>query len=306
MKRPVSSPVRVLAIVIAFLTLSIISSSCGKYNDDMSVQPNLKSPMSERDASAKMSSNPIGSFDCSTLTESALNNKYRAKAVAKYGAATGPWYDGLFAAHKSNPNAYSLNPAYAKIYNYKSQITLAIRNGSKDLLNSYCIDNSVGCNTQIFWSSYLKDAIDVYLNPIKSAISNDATLTAIEKGILNAVIQAYYDNFEDAVTYYATDGRSCFPDPSWYGSSNAYQADFFGGMGKIIRKIINIAATIITEVVENAVYGALMGLIVGVPFAGVGTLAAGAGGAVIGGFAGLVVGIDRCMKGNFVCLVSCI
>lgn len=218
---------------------------------------------------------------------------------------TGSWYDGLVAAYKSNPTAYSVNPAYSKIYNYKSQIIMAIQKGAKDLALSYCTDNTPGCNAQIFWSSYLKDAIDVYLNPIKTAITNDGTLTSLEKGVLNAVIQAYYDNFDEATNYYATDGKSCFPNPSWY-VYDSYQADFWGGMGKVIRKIINIAATIVTEVVNNAVYGAVLGLIVGVPFAGVGTLAAGAGGAAIGGFAGLVAGIDRCIKGNYVCLVSCI
>jgi hypothetical protein len=237
------------------------------------------------------------------LNENALNTKYRSKAIAKYGAVTGSWYDGLVAAYKSNPTAYSVNPAYSKIYNYKSQIIMAIQKGAKDLALSYCTDNTPGCNAQIFWSSYLKDAIDVYLNPIKTAITNDGTLTSLEKGVLNAVIQAYYDNFDEATNYYATDGKSCFPNPSWY-VYDSYQADFWGGMGKVIRKIINIAATIVTEVVNNAVYGAVLGLIVGVPFAGVGTLAAGA--AAIGGFAGLVAGIDRCIKGNYVCLVSCI
>lgn len=306
MKKLNTNPLHFLLVVFAFCTLSIIISSCGKYNDEVSPLSNSRTPEVENDAFAKLSYDNIGALDCSTLNENALNSKYRTKTIAKYGVAAGPWYDGLAAAYKSNPNAYSLNAAYSKIYNYKSQITTAIQKGAKDLLNSYCTDNTVGCNTQIFWRSYLKDAIDVYLNPVKTAISNDGTLTVLEKGILNAVIQTYYDNFDEAANYYATDGKFCFPDPSWYGYGDSYQADFWGGMGKVIRKIINIAATIVTEVVTNAVYGAVMGLIIGVPFAGVGTLAAGAGGAVIGGFAGLVAGIDRCIKGNYVCLVSCI
>ncbi|MGG7662205.1 hypothetical protein [Dyadobacter sp. BHUBP1] len=305
MKKPSINPFRFLFIVSLFAVTSIILSACSKYNDKVTPTSAAKTPAMENDAYAKLSQANFGSLDCSTLNENALNTKYRNKTIAKYGAATGPWYDGLVAAYKSNPNAYSFNPAYAKIYNYKSQITSAIQKGAKDLALSYCTDNTPGCNAQIFWSSYLKDAIDVYLNPIKTAVANDGTLTSLEKGVLNAVIQAYYDNFDEATNYYATDGKSCFPDPSWYGY-DSYQADFWGGMGKVIRKIINIAATIVTEIVNNAVYGAVLGLIVGVPFAGVGTLAAGAGGAVIGGFAGLVVGINRCIKGDYVCLVSCI
>lgn len=77
-------------------------------------------------------------------------------------------------------------------------------------------------------------------------------------------------------------------------------------MGKVIRKIINIAATMVTEVVEHAVYGALLGLIAGVPFAAIGTLPAAIGGAAVGGFVGTIAGINRCMKGGYVCLVSCI
>lgn len=294
-----------LFTVFAFFCSTILISSCSRYKEDVSPSTRLNASEAANDAYAKLSNDAFGSLDCSTLNESALNTKYRAKAVAKYGAASGQWYDGVAAAYKSNPNAYSFNPAYSKIYNYKSQIILAIQKGAKDLALSYCTTNTPACNAQIFWSSYLKDAIDVYLNPIKTAISNDGTLTALEKGILNAVVQTYYDNFDEATDYYATDGKFCFPDPSWY-AVGANQAEFFGGLGKVIRKIINIAATIVTEVVNNATYGAVMGLIVGVPFAGVGTLAAGAGGAVIGGFAGLVAGIDRCIKGNYVCLVSCI
>jgi hypothetical protein len=303
MKKSNTNPYRLLFTVFFFSAASIIISSCSKYNDDVSPSSTAKTPAVAADAYAKMSDNNFGSLDCSTLNEIALNTKYRNKAIAKYGAATGPWYDGVVAAYKANPNQYSLNQAYSKIYNYKYQITSAIQKGAKDLALTYCTDNTPGCNAQIFWSSYLKDAIDVYLNPIKTAITNDATLTVLEKGILNAAIQAYYDNFDEATNYYATDGKSCFPDP--YGD-DSYQVDFWGGLGKTIRKIINIAATIVTEIVNNAVYGAIMGLIIGVPFAGVGTLAAGVGGAVIGGFAGLVAGIDRCIKGNYVCLVSCI
>lgn len=306
MKKSNTDPFRLLLAVFVFFATSVIISSCSKYNDEVSPLSTLKMPVAANDAFAKLSYDVFGALDCSTLNENALNIKYRTKTIAKYGAATGPWYDGLAAAYKSNPNAYSLNPAYSKIYNYKSQITSAIQKGAKDLALSYCTDNTPGCNAQIFWSSYLKDAIDMYLNPVKTAISNDGTLTVLEKGILNAVIQTYYDNFDEATNYYATDGKFCFPDPSWYGGDGSYQADFFGGLGKVIRRIINIAATIVTEVVSNAIYGAVMGLIVGVPFAGVGTLAASAGGAVIGGFAGLVAGIDRCIKGNYVCLVSCI
>ncbi|GGM73310.1 hypothetical protein GCM10010967_01070 [Dyadobacter beijingensis] len=253
-----------------------------------------------------MSNDNIGSLDCSTLNENALNNKYRAKTVAQYGAAGGTWYDNLVASYKSNPNAYAFNPAYSKIFNYKSQIIQAIQKGAKDLFNSYCIDNTPGCNAQIFWSSYLKDAIDVYLNPIKTNISNNGTLTAIEKGVLNAAIQAYYDNFDEATNYYATDGKSCFPDPIWSGGDSSYQADLFGGLGKVIRKIINIAATIVTEVVEKSVYGALTGLILGAPIAGIGTVPAAIFGAGFGGFLGLVAGVDRCVKGGYVCLVSSI
>ncbi|WP_041735348.1 hypothetical protein [Dyadobacter fermentans] len=119
------------------------------------------------------------------------------------------------------------------------------------------------------------------------------------------MIQAYYDSFDETTNYYATDGKFCFPDPSWHGY-DSYQADFWGGLGKVIRKIINIAATMLTEIVENSVYGALLGLIGGVPFAGVGTLLAAAGGAAIGSFAGTIAGINRCMNGGYVCLVSCI
>lgn len=304
MKRVNINPLRFLMVVFAFCTTSVIISSCGKHNAEVPPSSFVKTPKVPSDAYAKLSYDNFGSLDCSTLNESALHNKYRNKAIAKYGAAAGPWYDNLVAAYKSNPNAYSLNPAYSKIYNYKNQITLAIQKGAKDLVLSYCTDNTPACNAQIFWSSYLKDAIDVYLNPIKTAISNDGTLTALEKGILNAVIQTYYDNFDEATDYYATDGKFCFPDPSWYGGTN--QAEFFGGLGKIIRKIINIAATIVTEVVEKAVYGALTGLILGAPIAGIGTVPAAAFGAVIGGFLGLVAGVDRCVKGGYVCLVSCI
>lgn len=305
MKKARVDPFRLLLAVFVFFAASVIISSCRKYSDEVTPSYTAKTPKVANDAYAKLSYDNIGSLDCSTLNEIALNTKYRNKAIAKYGAATGPWYDGLAAAYKANPYQYSLNQAYSKIYNYKYQITSAIQKGAKDLALTYCTDNTPGCNAQIFWSSYLKDAIDVYLNPIKTAITNDGTLTALEKGILNAVVQAYYDNFDEATNYYATDGKSCFPDPLWYGE-DSYQEDFWGGMGKVIRKIINIAATIVTEIVNNAVYGAVAGLIIGVPFAGVGTLAAGAGGAVIGGFAGLVAGIDRCIKGNYVCLVSCI
>ncbi|ACT95274.1 hypothetical protein Dfer_4071 [Dyadobacter fermentans DSM 18053] len=87
----------------------------------------------KNDAYAKLAQANFGSLDCSTLNENALNTKYRNKAIAKYGAATGPWFDGLVAAYKINPNAYALNPAYSKIYNYKSQITTAIQKGAKDL-----------------------------------------------------------------------------------------------------------------------------------------------------------------------------
>lgn len=305
MKNLNTNPLRVLWIVLLFSACSVVISSCAEYNEEVTPSSAPKSPQAVSDAYAKLSYDNIGSLDCSTLNENALNTKYRNKAIAKYGAATGPWYDGLVASYKANPNQYSLNQAYAKIYNYKYQITSAIQKGAKDLALTYCTDNTPGCNAQIFWSSYLKDAIDVYLNPIKTAITNDGSLTALEKGILNAVIQTYYDNFDEATNYYATDGKSCFPDPSWYGG-DSYQPDFWGGMGKVIRKIINISATIVTEIVEHAVFGALYGAILGAPFAGIGTIPAAAGGAAVFGFIGLIAGIDRCMKGGYVCLVSCI
>ncbi|SDG38862.1 hypothetical protein SAMN04487996_11856 [Dyadobacter soli] len=176
MKELNTNSYRLLFTVFLFCAASIIISSCSKYNDDVSPSTTAKTPAMATDAYAKMSGNNFGSLDCSTLNENALNTKYRNKAIAKYGAATGPWYDGLAASYKANPNQFSLNQAYAKIYNYKHQIT----------------------------------------------------------------------------------------------------------------------------------YGALLGLIAGVPFAAIGTLPAAIGGAAVGGFVGTVAGINRCMKGGYVCLVSCI
>jgi hypothetical protein len=75
------------------------------------------------------------------------------------------------------------------------------------------------------------------------------------------------------------------------------QANFLAGLGKAIRKAINIAGDRNCGV---ALYGAIL-----VPFAAV-TVPAAAAGAVVGGFIGLIAGIDRCMKGNYVCLFSCI
>jgi hypothetical protein len=164
--------------VFAFFAASIIISSCSKYNEEISPSSHFKTLEVVGDANAKLSSAALGTFDCSTLNQSTLTNKYRAKTISIYGADMGQWHNGLANSYKSNPGMFSLNPAYLKVYNYKSQIIMAIQKGAKDLASSYCTANTPACNAQIYWSSYLKDAINVYLNPVKAAISNDGTLSS--------------------------------------------------------------------------------------------------------------------------------
>ena len=79
MKKSDIHPFHFLLTVFAFCVASVIIYSCSKYNDEMSPSPTAKTPKVAHDAYAKLSYDNIGALDCSTLNESALNNKYRAK-----------------------------------------------------------------------------------------------------------------------------------------------------------------------------------------------------------------------------------
>jgi hypothetical protein len=293
-------PFRVLLVVFFYCFASIIISSCSQFDNEITPDANIADAQMPVDAYSR-----TASVDCSTLNETSINTKYRNQLISTYGSAIGPWYDSMKAGMAANPNAYSLNPTYVRIYTYLNSIKNAIRSGSADLAASYCIENTLGCNTQVFWTSYLKDAIDVYLNPIKSSILGDGSLTSLDRDVLNNVIQAYYDQHEEASGEYGINARGCFPNPSWYtlGTSGGVTTfGLFAGIGKAIRKTINIAATILTEVVERAAWGAIWGAILGAPF---GVSAPGVVvGAICGGVVGIAYGVNRCINGGYVCIVG--
>jgi len=245
--------------------------------------------------------------DCSILNQSNQNTIQRNYVVGIYGAAGGTRYDQSIAAYTANPNQYVNN--YANIYAYKSQIQQAILSGAIAYSNKFCIsDQALQCLGQVS-AAEMKNAIAVYLDPVISSFQSNSQLTAFDKNVLNSVIQTYNNRFVEIFENYADAGRNCFANPTWYGSSNlagdtANSIAMFGFFrpGKILKKIINIAATILTEVVVQAVYmsiyGGLAGVLIGNPAAG------WIVGSVIGGAYGIITGVNRCIQGKYVCIVS--
>lgn len=286
--------VRFIANILFFCTVSAIISSCSKYNESVSPALNYTSTEMQED-NARINS------ACDPFTTSTQNTIQRSKVVSLYGLAGGTRYDQVKASYVSNPNQY-LN-TYTLIYVYKNQIQNAIISGAANYASKFCNDG-IACLGQ-YSGAELKSKISLVLNPIITNIQNDGQLTALDKNILNSVIQTYNDNFDNIFDNYANAGYDCFPNPSWYPSGVIKGGTTLFGwskLGKIIKKIVNIAATILTELVEGAVYGSVQGALAGV-LAG-NPLAGWAVGAVIGAGIGIVNGVNRSISGGYVCLIG--
>jgi hypothetical protein len=293
------NPLRFIVGIFLFCFASIIISSCERSEDPVT-QRKLSDQVVSKDAFSRISS----TIDCSTINPTSLNPIYRNKAIALYGSGVGPGYDAFNTAYGSNPSLSQFNYQLA-FYNYATQIQDAIRAGAAALFSQQCTDTSSECLNSTFQPSDLRSAIDVYLVPVKNSITNSHTLRNGERSALLAGIDAYYYHFDDVVNF-AIEQNDCFPNPNWYGASSAAPMQtlgLFSGWGKVIKKIINISATVIAEVVNAAVYGAIWGAIAGTPF---GLTGPGAivGAAVIGGLVGTWRGLYRVKQGNYVCLLG--
>lgn len=297
-----NNPVRVLVTILVFCFCSIVISSCSNYNDDPTPSVKANSQETSKDAFSRLSA-----MDETCPTMESASWDYRMQLISTYGSSAGTWYDDLQAELLANSSIYMTDPAYTKIFNYYSQIEAAIKNGSKDLLQTYCTANTTACNSQTYSTSMLSAAIAVYLNPVKTLINNDSSLTTNERRILNEAILAYENLFEQVTTDYGIDVVDCYANPAWWNSTSAgggmQTSGFFSGLGKVIRKIINGHATVLTKLVKGAIQGAIYGLGVGAPF---GMAIDGLKfGALCGAGVGFVNGIHDCINGNYICLVSC-
>jgi hypothetical protein len=289
--------VRFIATILFFCAVSVIIASCNKYNESVSPALNYMSAEMQED-NARINS------ACDPFTTSTQNTIQRNKVVSLYGLAGGTRYDQVKASYVSNPNQY-VN-TYTRIYAYKNQIQNAIISGAANYASKFC-NEGIACLGQ-YSGAELKSKISLFLNPIITNIQNDGQLTDLDKNILNSIIQAYNDNFDNVFDNYANAGYDCFPNPGWYPSGvvkgGMKNVALFGWskLGKIIKKIVNIAATILTELVEGAVYGSVQGALVGVLVGN--PLAGWVVGAVIGAGIGIVNGVNRSMSGGYVCLIG--
>ena len=299
------SPIALLTTFFTMLALSIFFNACNRMTGEIEPQ-NTKSSVAQKDSYARMSA-----YSCSQFIEPQVSQTQRSRMVSQYGADGGTNFDIAASAAPNLTTAY-VNNLGSIVYNYMNQITNAIQNGAGDYANTFCDFCS-----QTYSSYSLYSSINNYLASIRSNIQSDPALTVTQRDALVNVLSAYDSNFH-YISGLIEDNNDCFEDPNWYSSNRAggaiikggggmvIQSGFLSGLGRTLKKIVNIVATIVVTMAQFAfilaAYGYVIGSFVPMPGAPVTGIAVGA---IAGGFVGLLFGIGRCINGDYVCIFSC-
>jgi hypothetical protein len=289
------SPIALFTTFFTMLVLSISFNACNRMSGDIEPQ-NSKSSVARKDSYSRLASG------CSDLNDPVLTQTQRDRAVVAFGSAGGTAFDGAKAALPSLDDTY-INNYSSLVFNYMNQITTAIRNGASDYAYTICVSVIPACpGLNVYISTSLKSYIDNYLNPIKSSIQTNSSLTSQQRDVLQNAIAAFESNFE-YVSSMIESQYDCFPNPSWYGGYGpmVQPMGVLFGIGKVLRKVVNIVSTVVTHVFETAlrvaVWGALGAIILGIP--GSPLLI----GAILGGLIGISNGVTAVLQGKYICII---
>jgi len=249
----------------------------------------------------------LNSADCGSFYNPVLNQSQRDRAVALYGAAGGTAFDSCLGANLSS--SYVSNYS-SLVFSYMNQITIDITNGATAYANTFCIRVIPACtNINVYLSTAFKSHIDGYLAPIRTSVQSDPALTTEQRSVVQNALSAFDDNFEYISSQIEgsdpVNGRSgCFPNPAWYGGGSMIQPmGVLFGIGKVLRKVVNIVATIAIRVVEDTFKFGIWGILVATPFEEILGVPALVAGAVIGSIIGFANGVTAVLQGNYICIL---
>ncbi|MCC9137544.1 hypothetical protein [Pontibacter silvestris] len=229
------------------------------------------------------------SYPCEAVSASTLRSSQRNKATTLYGQQGGSAFDQIQSDYYSVSNIVYLSNYSSLVSAYVSQIRNAIINAS----NAYIA--SVSSTTNYNASTYLS-YLNSYLTPLKTKISNDPNLNIEQKNVLSKAFIAVNDNFHQASSL-VTNNLNCFEDPT--SSSVDGEVSTQGWLGNVLKKVVNIVATVVVAVVENTVRFAAEFYRVGQ------TETVMILGGAVGAIWGLYRGIRKAIEGDFVCLFAC-
>lgn len=296
------SPITLLTAFFTLLALSISFNACNRMSGDIEPQ-NSKSSVAKKDSYARMSTT-----NCSQFIESQMSQTQRGRAINLMGVDGGTNFDIAVNAAPNLTTSY-VNNMGSIVYSYMEQITNAIRDGAADYTNTFC-----DVCTQTYSSYSLYSSINNYLGPIRGSIQSNSSLTTPQRDVLLKALSAYDDNFH-YISGLIEENSDCFEDPYWYNNNKSagsliisgggivVQRGFFSGLGKTLKKIVNITATVLIPVLKYALIFAAYGYMVAsfvVPPAFVTGLAVGA---AIGGLIGIIEGFNECFNGQYVCII---
>jgi hypothetical protein len=295
--------IKKFTLLLGCLAMMVIFNSCSK--DQEQVAPRLKA---EGAGNAKIGtfSMPIGGCPtnyhwdnrrglcvpdadpCEAVSSATLRTSQRNKAILLYGQEGGNAFDQIDAEAPTQPTYTYLSNYSSLVASYVSQIKNAIVTAS----NAYMA--SVSSTTDYNASTYFA-FLNTYLNPLKTNITNDPNLTPEQRNVLLKAFVAINDNFYSASNL-VTENLSCFPDPQ---SSLSGEFTTQGWFGNFLKKVVNVVATVIVAVAENAVRFAASFYTIGQ------TPESAILGGAVGAVWGLYRGIRNAIEGDLVCLFAC-
>lgn len=250
---------------------------------------------------------------CSKVWSDNINSIARNRVVTVYPSGGGLRYDQLKNHTYNAPNViYSFS---TKAWSYTQQIRQAIVNGS----NAYA--SAAGTTTAYNATTYLS-YLNSYLTPLKNTINGDASLSSNEKTVLMKAFDGINENFT-RTSNLVDANLNCYPTPTGlssgtlaadatldgpYANGMAPTRDAIGTvgtnswLGNALKKVVNVIATVLVNVVEHAAVGAIWGGVVGSVGGPWGTIIGfgigGLGGAMVGFFRGM----DLAIQGRYVCV----
>lgn len=295
------SPIALLTTFFTMLALSIFFNACNRMTGDIEPQ-NSKSPVAQKDSYARLST-----ADCSSFYNPVLNQSQRDRAVALYGAAGGTAFDSCLGA---NLGSNYVSNYSSLVFSYMNQITIAITNGATAYANTICVSVIPACTgINVYLSSAFKSHIDGYLAPIRTSVQSDPALTTEQRSVIQNALSALDSNFEYVSSQIEGSDlingmSSCFPNPAWYGGGLMMQPmGVLFGIGKVLRKVVNIVATVVIRVVEDAFKFGVWGALVATPFLAILGVPALVAGVAIGALIGFTNGVTAVLQGNYTCIL---
>lgn len=255
---------------------------------------------------------------CSQVTLSNLNSIARNRVIALYPSDGGLRYDQLKNHTYNAPDViYSFN---TRTWDYTQQIRQAIVNGS----NAYA--SAAGTGTAYSGSTYLS-YLNSYLTPLKNTINGDGLLTSNQKSVLMQAFDGINENFY-RTSNLVDANLDCFPTPSGLYAApieaevsgtdvstmmgplanSTLAANALGTVGtnswfgNALKKVVNVVATVLVNVVQHAAVGAIWGAVIGTSAGPWGTVLGFAYGGLAGAMLGFFRGMDLALQGQYVCV----